>query len=593
MRLRTPLVALSSAGLLVLAACGGSGSSSPNNTSNTPFTGGNTGNNQCPTCKGPVTISGAQKGGTVTVLTLNGLTTPIDPSENYFTDTLSIMTNLVDRTLTQYKYDPKSGQMILVPDLATDLGQHNDDYTKWTFTIRPGVKWQNGQPVTAKEIAWGMTRCMDVKTFPTGACINYNKVYFKGGAAYKGPYTSHEKSGTIFPAIQVSGNKITIHMAKPFPDMPYWGAFPENGPVPIGSASDPTTYKNKPWSTGPYEIKSFSPSKELVLVRNKYWDPSTDPARTQYPAEYDIKSQQPSEKTDQILLADSGSGQTTLTYDNMLAPDYQQMKAKDPSRLTTGGTPCTIYWGPDNRKIKSKTVREALAWAFPYKDVILAGGSIPGVTAIPATNLFPPGMPARTPYNVTGRKGFDNNVQKARQLLQQAHAMGYNVRFLFETDDPNSVKEKDAIVKAFTQAGFKATPVPTTVANYEADVQNPNENVNLRHAGWCSDWLSGSTWIPPVLGSTNPDKSGTLGSNWSAFSSPSVDHQINAIQSLPLAQQPAAWNNLDQHIAQKYFPIFTEYYLGVDMAHGSRIMGMNNDNLYGMPTWKTMWVKGG
>jgi peptide/nickel transport system substrate-binding protein len=40
------------------------------------------------------------------------------------------------RSLTQYKYDPTAKQMMLVPDLATDLGTHNDNYTKWSFTIR-------------------------------------------------------------------------------------------------------------------------------------------------------------------------------------------------------------------------------------------------------------------------------------------------------------------------------------------------------------------------------------------------------------------------------------------------------------------------
>ncbi len=92
-------------------------------------------------------------------------------------------------------------------------------------------------------------------------------------------------------------------------------------------------------------IKTFNQSKELVLVKNPYWDPTTDPARTQYPDEYDFKLQQQSEKIDQILLADSGDGQTTLTYDNLLAPDYQQMKQKAPDRLTLGGQPCTFYWG--------------------------------------------------------------------------------------------------------------------------------------------------------------------------------------------------------------------------------------------------------
>ena len=66
-------------------------------------------------------------------------------------------------------------------------------------------------------------------------------------------------------------------------------------------------------------ISKFSPSKEMVLVRNPNWDPATDPARTQYPDGYDFKTQQQPEKIDQILLADSGDGQTTLTYDDLLA----------------------------------------------------------------------------------------------------------------------------------------------------------------------------------------------------------------------------------------------------------------------------------
>jgi peptide/nickel transport system substrate-binding protein len=432
---------------------------------------------------------------------------------------------------------------------------------------------------------------MDAATFPTGACQYYSNVYFKGGAAYKGPYTSHEKPGTIFKGIQVHGNTITINMAKPFPDMPYWGSFPANGPVPTNpKISDPKTYKKDPWSTGPYMIKSFNLAKELILVKNPYWDPKTDPARTQYPDEYDFKLQQPAEKTDQILLADSGSGQTTLTYDDLLAPDFTQMKQKDPSRLTLGGQPCTYYWAPDNRKITNKKVREALSWAYPYKNAILAAGLIPGVNAIPSTNLMPPGVPGRTPYNVTGRKDFDTNPAKAKTLLKQAHALGYEIKFLYRTDDSANVKAKDAIVKGLTEAGFKATPVPTTTANYTTERDNTNADINVRSAGWCSDWPSGSTWMPPVLGSTNPDKTHSFGSNYAAFSNKAMDNQMDAIQKMPLDQQAAAWNDLDKTIATKYFPLFTTYYAGIAQAHGSKIMGDNDDNTLGMPTWKDMWV---
>jgi peptide/nickel transport system substrate-binding protein len=589
MRFKSPLIAISAAGVLALSACGGSGSDSGDtgNQSQDNSKLGETGNGQDPTAQGPVSIDGATKGGTVTVLTLAGLTTTIDPSEIYYTDTVGVFSGLIGRSLTQYKYDADTKQMVLVPDLATDLGTHNDNYTKWTFTIRPGVKWENGKTVTAKDVAFGMTRCMDAASFPTGACQYYSNVYFKGGADYKGMYTD---PGSKYKGITVSGNKVIIKMAKPFPDMPYWGTFPANGPVPSGSVSDPKTYKNHPLSTGPYMIKTFNPSKELVLVRNPYWDAKTDPARTQYPDGYDFKLQTQSEKIDQILLADSGDGQTSMTYDDLLAPDFQKMQRDSPERLTLGGSPCTYYWAPDGRKITSKKVREALSWAYPYKNVILASGLIPNVNAIPASNLMPPGLPGRTAYNVTGRKGFENDPAKAKALLKSANATGYEIKFLFRTDDPISVKSKDAIVKGLTEAGFKATPVPTTTANYVVARDNVNEDINVRSAGWCSDWPSGSTWLPTLFGSTDIAKSNSFGTNYTAFSNKSVDNQMDAIQRMPLDQQADAWNALDKQIATKYFPLFTTYYTGVAQAHGSKIQGDFDDTTIGMPTWKNIWV---
>ena len=245
MRFKSPLIAISAVGMLALSACGGSGSSSTaggSGQNNNDL--GNTGNGQDAKAQGPVNISGATKGGTVTVLTLGGLTTTIDPSESYYTDTSSILSGLITRSLTQYKYDPTTKQMILVPDLATDLGTHNDNYTQWKFTIRPGVKWgENGKEITAKDVAFGMTRCMDAATFPTGACQYYSNAYFKGGEAYKGMYTD---PGSTFKGIKVNGDTITINMAKPFPDMPYWGTFPANGPIPAGQGQRPEDLQEPP-----------------------------------------------------------------------------------------------------------------------------------------------------------------------------------------------------------------------------------------------------------------------------------------------------------------------------------------------------------
>ena len=139
------------------------------------------------------------------MLTNTGLTTTIDPAEAYYLDTMSIDGQLLTRSLTQYRYDAKTRQMILVPDLATDLGRHNDDYTKWTFTIRARREVRGRlQPSPRRTSPGASQRCMDAATFPTGPCQYYSNVYFRGGASYKGPYTApHQK----FTAVKVAGEQ--------------------------------------------------------------------------------------------------------------------------------------------------------------------------------------------------------------------------------------------------------------------------------------------------------------------------------------------------------------------------------------------------
>ena len=162
----------------------------------------------------------------------------------------------------------------LVPDLATDLGRPNDDFTEWTFTLRDGVKWEDGKPVTADELAFGISRSLDSSTFPSGPGTEYSSTYFLDGDTYKGPYSD---KGADYEGITVNGNDITIKMSRPFPDMDWWGTFMAMGPAPLGKVSKPPAYGKHPLATGPYKIESFRSSEELVMVRNDQWDPATEP----------------------------------------------------------------------------------------------------------------------------------------------------------------------------------------------------------------------------------------------------------------------------------------------------------------------------
>lgn len=584
--LTTTLVAMS------LAACGGSESSSPVSTHGSAHPGpppGDTSGNHDPQASGPAEVRGAHPGGIVRVLTHSGLTTTLDPAEAYQRDTLSIDSNLITRSLTQYQYDAATRRMVLVPDLATDLGRHNDDYTKWQFDIRPRVRFQDGEPVTAKTVAWGIQRCMDATTFPTGPCQNYAAVNFSGGASYRGPYTAPHQ---VFRSVRARGHLLTIFLDKPFPDMPYLAALPAMGPVPLGERSDPRKYRTHPLATGPYQIVSYQPGRRLVLTRNPTWDPRSDPARTQYPDGYDFEAGLSSHRIDRGLLADHGRAQTTLTYDDVSAADYPDWTRLAANRLTLGGDSCTTYLAPDNRTVTDPRVRRALSWAYPYQAVIHAEGEIPGVTIVPASTLIPPGVPGRVTHDVTAQRGFHSDPAKARALLRAAHSIGHPIRFLYTRDDPVSVRVKSALTRALTASGFTPSPEPTYIGTSLPLRRGASlgPKVDVHTITRCGDWPTGGQWLPPVYGSTHPARTGTLGSNLEAFSQPSVDRRIAAIRRLPLEQQAQQWNRLDAATMRRWFPVVPIAYGGVAMAHGSRIRGMYDDSVRGMPTWGQIWV---
>ncbi|MDT0188592.1 ABC transporter substrate-binding protein, partial [Microbacterium sp. ARD31] len=283
-----PLALVAGAALLTLAACGGGSSDEGGGGSGTDREfGGQEGGTKDAARQGPAAdVEGATAGGTITVY-LPGDPGPdsLDPTTGWSVTGNSIQQALTSRSLTQYARD-EEGQPVLVPDLATDLGTPNEDFTEWTFTIRDDATWEDGKPVTAEEVAFGICRSLDAGAFPSGPGTEYSASYFAGADGYKGPYTGKDPACEKWEGISVEGQDITIKMSKPFPDMDYWGAFMAMGPAPLGNASKPPNYGQKPLSNGPYKVESFKPNEELVLVKNDQWTAESDPARHQYADEF-------------------------------------------------------------------------------------------------------------------------------------------------------------------------------------------------------------------------------------------------------------------------------------------------------------------
>ncbi|MDX6373961.1 MAG: peptide/nickel transport system substrate-binding protein, partial [Nocardioidaceae bacterium] len=157
----------------------------------------------------------AVKGGTVYSLE-QSVTQSLDPQRTYTGRDLSNFGRLIYRSLVVFpagETDPVKAATP-VADLATDTGQSNEDATQWSFTLKDGPVWQDGQPVTCEDLKYGVSRTFatDVITGGPNYILGYLDVpeAADGSPVYKGPYTG-EGQDAFDQAVTCDGNTITYH----------------------------------------------------------------------------------------------------------------------------------------------------------------------------------------------------------------------------------------------------------------------------------------------------------------------------------------------------------------------------------------------
>lgn len=594
MRRKKALVASVSAAALALtlAACGGDDGGGSDSSGFEEGASGEGGKN--PDAQGPAPeLEGAQEGGEVTVLAPDpddGVTL-LDPSALWSVTDNGIAQSLLFRSLTTFRQN-EDGAYELVPDLATDLGTPNEDFTEWTFTLKDGIKWETGDPVTAEEVAFGIKRSFDGDAFATGPGTSYSKPYFEGGDDYNGPYAD----GEDFPAITTDGNDIIMKFSTPFPEMDYYSIFPAIGPVPLDA--DATNYGLKPLSTGPYKVEKFVPNQELVLVPNDQWDPETDPARRQlvdkWSFEFDVNPQVAGE----TVLSDAGA---TTIVTALQGTDYNKALEEGlEDQILVGPQPCTGFVMPNYEKVKELEVRQALAYAYRYEDIWLAADEVVGVTLANGVTdpdlgfgLLPPGMAGREPWY--GPEGEDAPItydpEKSKELLAEAgYEPGeYEVSFVYDATTPSGENAAEQRKAGYEEAGFKVEMFPYTGGSLYDVWTNPDhklyKRINLLGTAWCQDWPSGATFLPPIVETGSAYNTGN-------FSEKEVDDRIEEIKNLPIEEQADAWGQLEQDVMTDYQPVInTGYYQNI-FGIGSDIGGFANDiSVGGAPDYRTIYVE--
>ena len=583
------VAAIAAAGALSLtAACSSGGSNDTGNKGAGPSKAPvpNYGLGTAADSTGPATpVPGAVKGGTVQDLDQAGFDY-LDPGQQYVSDQLSV-SPLYARTLTGYKIDPTTGKTILVGDLATDTGKESDGGKTWTYTLKPGLKFQDGTAITSKDIKYSIERLYaDFETQGPQYIQQwlYGPDYRK---AYTGPYSGQEIPQTILGTPDDS--TIVFHFKDAHADAPYAMAMPVTAPVEK-SKDDKGAYNNHPVSSGPYEIASYKPGKSLVFKRNPYWDAKTDPIRNAYPDSWNFQLgiEQPS--LSQRLMAGAGDDKNALDMSGVADTTVMQKLTTDPqfkTRTVNQYQPYVETLDINTKRITDVKVRQAIAYAFPMTQVQQAyGGAAQGDLG---TTLLSPTMAGWKKFDPFGKLTKPTgDIEKAKELLKEAGQPHPKLVYPY-ANTPRMQNMSLTVANALEKAGFQVVRKAIDPTSYYTVVGKVNNQYDIYRTGWGADWPNASTVIPPTMDGRNL-ADGT--NNYSFLNDDHINTEIDRIKAITdLKSQTAEWEKLSEYSLQTdtaQIPFLFDKYFNI---YGAGLGGVTYNSVTGVINANTVFVK--
>ena len=291
-----------------------------------------------------------------------------------------------------------------LPSKETGLAQDwetSPDNKEWTFHIRPGVKWQDGEPLTARDVAFTFNYIIDNDMSIA--------VYLKN----------------VTKAVAVDDTTLKVYCDRPKANMlltqVYIYVLPEHIWSKVSPKAAANTYRNDPpiVGSGPFQCVEFKKDGYIKMVRNPgYWgtQPTLDEVIFQYYTNSDT------------MVQDLKSG--AIDGAQVIPPEQFKRLESEPG-LKDIAYPLynweyidvNCYDSPDslgNPVLKDARFRVAMAWAIDRAKCASLGWS--GL-ADPGYGIYPKkGWPATfDPYFQPSPEttiGFD--LEKAKQLMDEA-----------------------------------------------------------------------------------------------------------------------------------------------------------------------------
>jgi peptide/nickel transport system substrate-binding protein len=332
----------------------------------------------------------------------------LDPHKTTAYASFQVLENVYD-TLVQ-----PDENLQMAPALA-ESWETSDDQLTWTFKLREGVKFHNGDDFTAEDVVYSYDRIIDEKL----------------ANAYRFDAVKDVKA--------VDPTTVEIDLKQPTPNLlAKIGSF--KGMAIVDKQNiESGDVKRDPVGTGPFMMDGYRSGDSITLKANKdYWGGA--------PKVGSVKFTFVSEPT--VALANLQSGQVQWT-DNL--PPQQVSSLQGDDTITIDTKPSNDYWyfatNEKRKPFDDPRVRQALAYAIDRDAITEAakfGLATPNQTAIPETSDW---YYDYSPYS--------HDPEKAKQLLSDAGVKNLTIDFMVTNEFPETVQAAQVMASQLDKVGVK------------------------------------------------------------------------------------------------------------------------------------------
>lgn len=489
------------------------------------------------------------KGGTLRMAN-SGDWDSLDPGDTYYGYSWDFV-RFYGRALVMFDTQPGEAGTKLVPDLAETLGVPSDGAKTWTYRLKAGVKFEDGTPVTAKDVKYAVERSLDKKTFPSGPTYFGDVLDTQG---YTSPYQDSDPEKLGLKAIETPDERTVVFKLKvPFSAFDYLAMQPATIPVPRAKDTG-TKYKEHPVSTGPYKFETNELGKRFTLVRNDNWSAANDPHRKALPDRIEVSLNVSADDIDARLLSGdldidvANTGVQAATQGKVLADPAQKKYTDSAALARLWYTHLSTSVAPfDNIHC-----RKAVLLAADHDSYLRAYGGDAGGEI--ATSILPPqvpGAPRNDPYNFRAKKNGD--VEAARkELAECGKPGGFETNMSYRTERPKEKALAEAMQQSLGKVGIKLTLKGYPQGDYfKLYAGKPDfvkrEGLGLLAGGWQADWVDGFGFLQQIVDSRVIRATG--GNNNLGVALPAVDGLLDrALLETDTAKRNDLWGQIDRTV---------------------------------------------